>query len=47
MFYVSDLSPEGHQFLQGFQGIGSFLKFKSTPQEVESEESDYDLADFI
>ena len=47
LFYVSELSPEGHQFLQGFQGIGGFLKFKSAPQEIESEESDYDLTDFI
>lgn len=28
IFYITDLSPEGHQFVTGFQGMGAFLKFK-------------------
>lgn len=28
IFYVSELSPEGHQFANGFAGIGGILKFK-------------------
>lgn len=29
IFYVSDLSPEGHQFAHGFSGIGGILKYKT------------------
>jgi peptide chain release factor subunit 1 len=47
IFYVSDLSPEGHQFVEGFSGIGGILRFKNENQQMISEESDYDVDDFI
>lgn len=47
IFYVSDLSPEGHQFANGFSGIGGILKYKTDEVDVGSEDSDYDIEDFI
>lgn len=26
--FVTDKSPEGHQFLKGFSGVGGFLRYK-------------------
>jgi peptide chain release factor subunit 1 len=49
LYYVSDLSPEGHQFVQGFAGIGAILKYKVQGDDFEHEynEDDYDVDDFI
>ena len=47
IFYVSDLSPEGHQFAHGFAGIGGILKYQTENNENLSEDSDYDVNDFI
>lgn len=47
LFYVSDLSPEGHQFLHGFSGIGAILRYKVHVDEYYSDDDDYDMDDFI
>ena len=47
IFYVSDLSAEGHQFLHGFSGIGAILKFKTQVDDEYYSDEDYDLDDFI
>lgn len=47
LFYVSDLSPEGHQFLHGFSGIGGILKYKVITDDYYSDDDEYDMDDFI
>ena len=48
LFYVSDKSSEGYQFVHGFTGVGGLLKYKVAIEESNYEqEDDYDMEDFI
>ncbi len=47
LFYISDLSPEGHQFVHGFSGVGGLLKFKVQTDDNYYSEDEYEIDDFI
>ena len=38
--FVSDATGEGSQFVRGFGGVGAFLRFKMTLDELDDEEAD-------
>ena len=46
LFFVTDKSPEGTQFVTGFSGIGGLLRYKIDHVEVHQDQSDSDN-DFI
>ena len=47
LFFISDKSPEGNQFVKGFSGIGGILRYKVDHGEYYEYNDDNDDNDFI